>query len=166
MAMFTLLQIPRREGVIYQPSEGLDLSIMDTEIKFKATAEQSAGGMSTIHYRAPVGFPGPPAHYHRKMHEAFYCLEGTLAVEMNGQVSELAAGACAFVPPYVVHRFWNPSGSPVKFLAICTPGGMEHYFRELHRLVGDEPVWPPRDMRKLVELGERYDTFFTPSRAV
>jgi mannose-6-phosphate isomerase-like protein (cupin superfamily) len=162
MGMFTLLGSPKKKAMIVEPAEGSSFKDLGVELLFKTTAEHSAGNLSVFHYKAPPLFVGPPAHYHKKMHEGFYCLEGTVGIETDGQTAELRAGAYAFVPPMVTHRFWNPTSLPVKFLSIATPGGLEHYFRELQERLNESAVWPPKDMLELVELGERYDTFFGP----
>jgi len=147
---------------VYEPRDGSKFAELGVEILFKTTAEQSAGGLSFFEYKAPALFAGPPAHYHKKLHEGFYCLEGTLGLEMDGRAVELRAGAYAFVPPYVMHSFWNPTSAPVRFLCVMNPGGMERYFRELAEMVRAEAAWPPADMRRVIELGEKHDTFFAP----
>lgn len=162
MAMFTLLRIPRVEGQILQPKDGLKYEALGGQMLFKTVADHSAGGVSVLEYKIPPQFPGPPAHYHKKAHEGFYCLEGTLGIEMDGRREELRPGAYAFVPPHVIHRFWNPTSAPVKFLGVITPGGFERYFREVTEMAKAEGTWPPRDMRKLIELGEKYDSYFAP----
>jgi mannose-6-phosphate isomerase-like protein (cupin superfamily) len=80
-------------------------------------------------YTAPPHFPGPPLHVHPGFDETFVVLEGLLEVTVRGESSTLDPGATAYVGGEVPHTFRNPGGDPVRFLVICSPGGMEHYFR-------------------------------------
>jgi cupin domain len=96
MGMFTLLGSPKKKAMIVEPAEGSSFKDLGVELLFKTTAEHSAGNLSVFHYKAPPLFVGPPAHYHKKMHEGFYCLEGTVGIETDGQTAELRAGAYAF----------------------------------------------------------------------
>ena len=44
-----------------------------------------------------------------------------------------------------------------------TPGGLEGYFDELSALIQKAPSWPLADMRPVVALMERYDTYAPPA---
>lgn len=48
---------------------------------------------------------------------------------MRGTQAKLTAGAAAYVSGSVPHTFRNPDREQARFLLICSPGGMEHYFR-------------------------------------
>jgi hypothetical protein len=71
------------------------------------------------------------------------------------------------VPPRVVHGFANTGDEPARFLVLATPGaGLDGYFAELARLVGDAAEWPPTDpalLAALLALAERHDTFAPPA---
>ena len=59
--------------------------------------------------------------------EAFYVLEGTLAIKLASEWMTLSAG--------VLHGFGNPSNQTSRFMVIMSPGGFEGYFDELAGLV-------------------------------
>ena len=80
-------------------------------------------------YTAPPHFDGPPLHIHPGFDETFLMLEGRLEVTVRDERAELAPGATAYVSGTVPHTFRNPTGERVRFLLICSPGGMEQYFR-------------------------------------
>ena len=80
-------------------------------------------------YSAPSHFAGPPLHVHPGFDETFLVVEGRLEVMVRDQRVEVTAGGTAFVSGSVPHTFSNPRGQRTRFLLICTPGGMEDYFR-------------------------------------
>lgn len=80
-------------------------------------------------YTAPPHFDGPPLHIHPGFDETFLMLEGRLEVTVRDERAELAPGATAYVSGTVPHTFRNPAGDRARFLLICSPGGMEQYFR-------------------------------------
>lgn len=139
--------------------EGKSDSALGVTITFKTVGEQSAGQFLALEYAAPAGFQGPPAHWHKVTTEIFYVLEGALALTANGETMTLGPGGYAFVPPGVVHTFGNPNDAPARFFMVASPAGLENYFVELRDLIKHEPQWPPKDMRKVVELMAKYDTF-------
>ncbi len=83
-------------------------------------------------------------------------------MKLAGEEHALSAGDCVLVPPGVLHGFANPGDEPVRFLVQVTPGELEGYFDELSELIREAPAWPLADMRPVVALMERYDTFAPP----
>ncbi len=65
--------------------------------------------------------PGADPHFHRRHADAFYVLEGTLAVLVHDREHQLSPGACVCAPPGVVHGF--RSASTARFLNFHTPDG-------------------------------------------
>jgi mannose-6-phosphate isomerase-like protein (cupin superfamily) len=61
-----------------------------------------------------AGFPGPPPHRHRALHDMFSVLDGTLTVRLGDETHELGPGACVCAPPGVVHTFSDPSDRPAR----------------------------------------------------
>lgn len=107
-----------------------------------ATAESTSGGFTLSETTIPPGFPGPPAHTHVQMTDAFYVLDGTLTVHVEGEAIDLGAGSFVGIPPGNVHTFSNRSSAPTRFLNINSPGGWERYLREIAELMRDGPPDP------------------------
>jgi mannose-6-phosphate isomerase-like protein (cupin superfamily) len=80
-------------------------------------------------YSAPPRYAGPPMHVHPGFDETFLILQGRLQVTVRDEPVELTAGGTAYVSGSVPHTFRNPDAERTRFLLICTPGGMEDYFR-------------------------------------
>ena len=66
---------------------------------------------------------GTPLHIHKKHSDAYYVLEGTLTVTVDGANRGLGVGDFVLVPPGVPHCFVNSSGAPVRFLTVHAPSG-------------------------------------------
>ena len=135
---------------------------MGVRIRFLVSAEEIEGTWSLIEYTAPPHFAGPAPHYHANTTELFYVLEGQLTVDAAGEVRVLGPGDLALVQPGTSHRFSNASDEPCRFLVQASPAGLENYFPAVAQLIKDAPSWPPADMRPVVELAQRFDTFMPP----
>ena len=72
------------------------------------TAQGSAGDEPL--YQAPL-------HKHPE-DEAWYVLEGTLAVRAGEQVHQVPAGGAVIVPGGTPHTFWNPRTAPARYLLV------------------------------------------------
>lgn len=62
-----------------------------------------------------------PWHVHHEDDEAWYVLEGRLAIRAGDEVIELSAGAAHLVPRGTPHTYWNPGAEPVRYLLVMTP---------------------------------------------
>jgi mannose-6-phosphate isomerase-like protein (cupin superfamily) len=58
-----------------------------------------------------------PLHRHSD-DEAWYVLEGTLAVRIGDEEVEVPAGGAAIVPGGLAHTFWNPRAEPARYLLV------------------------------------------------
>ena len=138
--------------VLLAPGEGEVIEAGGNRLVVKvATSSQLV-----CEYTAPPLFPGPPLHVHPGFDETFLVLDGRLEVTVRDEASQLASGATAHVSGDVPHTFRNPDGEHARFLLICSPGGIEDYFRgiaagDAERIaaaaqrVGYQPVADARD---------------------
>ena len=117
-------------GIVLPVGEGKALWAVGNLLTFKTTAQDTAGAYSLIEMTlAPTGTTPPP---HRHPHtEAFYVLEGTLAIQVGERAVEAGAGAFVLAPGGVVHTFRNLDPKPARMLVIFSPAGFEGFFEEL-----------------------------------
>jgi quercetin dioxygenase-like cupin family protein len=73
---------------------------------------------------------GSTWHTHTREDETLVVVEGTLMVD-DGERRELGVGDAHVLPRGVRHAFSNESDAPVRVHFVCTPGGLERFFREL-----------------------------------
>jgi quercetin dioxygenase-like cupin family protein len=147
------------DASILGPGEGERIPVGPGVAILKATSETTGGAYALGETIVPPGFPGPPPHFHREHHYAFYVLEGRLTVLVGDEVREEGAGAFVCIPPGVVHTFSNKSAAPVRFLNVSTPGGMEDYLRELAAAIGDGAP----DPKRMAEVMVKYDIVLADS---
>ena len=142
------------DAIILGKGDGEHHSIGPSSVSIKVGADETAGTFYCGEVEIQPGFPGPPAHVHKRLHDMFYVLEGTLTMRVGEDAREVPAGTFVCVPPGVVHTFSNPGSTPVRFLNFNTPGGWEGYTRDLgaastegHQLSSEE----------IGEIASRYD---------
>jgi mannose-6-phosphate isomerase-like protein (cupin superfamily) len=139
--------------IALQPGDGEALSVAGNEIVFKAGATDTGGAFGFLEYTAAPEFPGPPAHIHHEMVEAFYVLEGELTMLLGDETVKAQAGSFVLVPPGTPHTFSNPGAEPVRFIGVFTPGGFEQYFKDLAALLAGGPL----DPAAAAQLASAYD---------
>lgn len=77
----------------------------------------------------------PPKHFHPAQDERFELVEGTVRVELDGEVRELGPGDSLEIPRGAVHRLWNPAEEAARATWLTTPAGRtEQWFRALDAL--------------------------------
>jgi mannose-6-phosphate isomerase-like protein (cupin superfamily) len=101
------------DGVVLRPGEGE--ALFGGRIVIKAGFEQ----LSITETVYPDARPGADPHFHRRHADAFYVLEGELAVLVRDEEKLLGPDACVCAPPEVVHGF--RSTAPARFLNFHTP---------------------------------------------
>jgi quercetin dioxygenase-like cupin family protein len=77
----------------------------------------------------------PPKHLHPEQDERFEVTEGTVRVELDGEVRDLRPGDSLEIPRGAVHRLWNPEQEPARAIWQTFPAGRtEQWFRALDAL--------------------------------
>ncbi len=80
---------------------------------------------------------GPPAHVHPDRTEAFWVLDGEAEFELDGQLTQAAAGSFVLVPGGVAHTFGASPRAAARLLVLHAPA-LDDYFRELAELWSGE----------------------------
>lgn len=113
-----------------RPGEGelLDYQDGDTTLVL-ASGDATGDALTVVEHRLAPGTKGPPLHYHERLCDAFYVLEGTLTLRVGERTEEAPAGSFACFPPGVVHTFSNPGDEPVRVLNLNAPGGWDRVLR-------------------------------------
>ena len=116
---------------------------------FKAVAEQDGGDLSLMERTLPLGARRPPSHRHTNCSEAYFVLDGLVAVTVDGE--ELAVGPEGFVlvPRGTAHTFGNAGEREARLLVIHAPA-MDAYFAGLHDLWNRAEAPTPDEERALM----------------
>jgi mannose-6-phosphate isomerase-like protein (cupin superfamily) len=136
---------PGKEPAVLGSGEGLLLAARGSVMAFKAVAEQTDGDFSLMERTLSPGGRRPPPHRHTNCSEAFFILEGTVMVELEGASVAAGPGDFVRVSRGRAHTFGNVGDMPARLLVLHAPA-MDAYFRKLHELwSGDEPPSPEQE---------------------
>jgi quercetin dioxygenase-like cupin family protein len=91
---------------------------------FKATSDQSGGGLTAIEAISAPG-EGPPLHVHRELDEFIYTLDGTFRVRLGADLIEALPGSFVFIPRNTPHTWQNIGEGRARFLAGLFPATVE-----------------------------------------
>lgn len=105
------------------------------ELQILLDGTHTAGQVTVVRSTLGEG-SASPLHLHRKEDEMFVLLSGHGLFWVGEERHEVGEGGAIFLPRDVPHayRFTSPE---VDLLTICTPSGMEHFFRGAGRRVSD-----------------------------
>jgi quercetin dioxygenase-like cupin family protein len=95
------------------------------------------------------------AHYHTRLEEFFYVLEGEVDLRSDDRVVHAGRGSFVFVPPGTVHSIGNLGTERARVLMGCLPPGHENYFDELSALLAKGG---PPDPEAIAAVRKKYDT--------
>ncbi len=104
-----------------------------SEMWFKALGALDDGDLSLMERTLLPGGRRPPAHRHTNCSEAYFVLDGTVEVEVEGTCHTLGPEDFVLVPRGKAHTFGNPAADPARLLVLHAPA-MDAYFAELHAL--------------------------------
>lgn len=145
-------------GFLVSPHEGEQVWVVDELIRFVARGQETGGAYTlTESHVLPNG--GPPTHIHQREDEAFWVLEGELQVAVGDHTSTVSTGGFIHLPRGVPHRFFNASASPVRFLTLLVPAGLEGFFESVGvpgSLDDAPPLEAPDHIAQIHEAAPRY----------
>jgi mannose-6-phosphate isomerase-like protein (cupin superfamily) len=116
---------------------------------FKALAEQDDGDLSLMERTLPPGGRRPPAHRHTNCSEAYFVLDGLVAVIVEGEELTVGPEGFVLVPRGTAHTFGNAGEAEARLLVIHAPA-MDAYFAGLHDLWNRDEAPSPAEERALM----------------
>jgi mannose-6-phosphate isomerase-like protein (cupin superfamily) len=135
------------------PGDGPRLTALGSTYTTKAAGDDSAGAYWLV--EEEFWGDSTPLHAHPAAEEAFYVLNGQVAVWLGGGETVAGAGAFLLVPRGEPHGLRRLSDEPVRMLTLASPAGMEHFFAAVVR-EGEEALLADPD--RLVELAAAHGT--------
>ncbi len=128
-------------------------------IVFRALAADTGGAFSFFECRIAPG-QGALPHIEHNVDEAFFVLEGSFVVQVEGRENHLGSGDFVFVPKLVPHAFRNAGAEVGRLLILTMPGGFhERFFAEIGEPAPD-PEGPlpsePFNVEKVIAAAQRY----------
>jgi mannose-6-phosphate isomerase-like protein (cupin superfamily) len=98
--------------------------------KIRTSVKETEGAYSMLEFVADPG-NGVPMHIHKNEDEHFIILEGSLHIAVGGKISDAPAGTSVTVMRGVPHAWCNLSDSPVRMLAVYSPGHIEELLKAI-----------------------------------
>ena len=140
-------------GLVVEPGTAKSFELRGSRANVLTTAKDSKG-CSLFEFDAAPGFD-TGAHYHTRIEEFFYVLEGEFDLKCGDRVVRAGPGAFVLVPPGVPHGIANHGNEHARLLLGCLPPGHEGYFEELAALLAKSG---PPDAEAVATLRRKYDT--------
>lgn len=116
---------------IVQPGQGEALDLGNFEAVILASATDTSGDFTLLQTQNEPSDFGPPMHVHHDAAEAFFVLEGSYLMYLEGRQEECPPGTFVYVPRGMAHTFKVISETPGKKLNLFTPAAMQGFFEEL-----------------------------------
>ena len=120
-------------------------------------SERANGQFALVEHSLAPRALGAPVHTHRNEDEYSLVIEGTIGVEIDGDVIEATAENIVLKPRGVPHAFWNATDQPARLVEVIAPGGFAGYFDEVSAAFSADT---PPDPAKLAEVAGRYGLTF------
>jgi len=134
------------------PDQGEVVHLLALGVRFMIDGERTGGAFSLVEHPLPPRALGAPLHTHHNEDEYSFVLQGRFRVQLGDDSLEAGPGDLLFKPRGVPHAFWNAGDEPARLLALISPAGFEHYFRELAPLLAT----PERDQAAIDQVVTRY----------
>lgn len=115
------------EPYVSQPGRGERLAFMGQVSLVRARGDQTDDQYSLTETRTPAG-SGPPRHVHEREDEAFFVLEGELAVTLGEETSTAPPGTFVFAPRGIPHAY--VANVPTRHLTLISPPGFERFLAD------------------------------------
>src|SRR5712664_3351943 len=104
----------QRKAIYLAPGGGRAYPMGRIRTVFKADGAETGGTFSVSEWWLEPNTKGPPAHSHDEDH-AWYVIEGTMSVQVDGRWTEAVKGAFLLIPGGVIHTFENRTTSLAAF---------------------------------------------------
>jgi len=107
---------------------GERLRFGDAEVVIRAAADTTDGAFCLFEENAPVD---TPLHVHEHEDELFYVLEGEHVYTVGDREFRVGPGGLVFAPRGIPHAQRRVAPRVGRQLVMCSPAGVEGFFREL-----------------------------------
>ena len=131
---------------------GANYDWVSDHISVKCTCNHADGRVTVVEDRLKPGFH-LACHFHKKMTEIFYILEGRVTFKFKDETVVAERGMTINIPPNVTHEVSSAEGA--RLITVFSPGGFDKYLAELAQMSEAQLD----DARLMRALAEKYDTW-------
>ncbi len=137
---------------IIESGGGQSYDWANDHICVKSTCNHTDGRLTMVEDTLKPGFH-LARHYHKKMTEIFYLLEGHVTFKFESDTVVASDGMTINIPPNVTHEVISEQGA--RLITVFSPGGFEKY---LETMAGMSEL-QFKDSALMQSLAEEYDTW-------
>ena len=137
---------------VIESGGGPDYAWTNDHIYVKTTCDHADGRVTVVEDTLKPGFH-LAHHYHKKMTEIFYILEGQVTFNFNDERVVASRGMTINIPPHVIHEVISKEGA--RLITVFSPGGFDEYLEELAAMTEEQFA----DGVLMRTLAEKYDTW-------
>ena len=139
---------------IIPKAQGPDYDWGSDHIYVKTAADLTEGRVTVVEDTLKPGFD-LARHYHKKMIEIFYILDGEVAFTFDDRPEPVitSPGMTINIPPHVWHRVTSKKGA--KLITVFSPGGFDKYLSEMAPMT--DAQFADKDF--MTALSEKYDSW-------
>jgi quercetin dioxygenase-like cupin family protein len=137
---------------IIEAGKGKDYDWANDHVYVKTSVDLTEGRVTVVEDTLKPGFD-LARHYHKKMIEIFYILEGEVSFKFDDEPEPriTTAGMTINIPPKIWHRVTSKKGA--KLITVFSPGGFDKYLSEMAPLTAEQFA----DQEFMTALSEKYD---------
>ena len=122
----------------------------------KTGCEHADGRLTVVEDKLKPGFR-LARHYHKKMTEIFYILDGEVTFNFDDQKVVASRGMTVNIPPMVMHEVTAENGA--RLITVFSPGGFDRYLKEMAGMTEAQFA----DEALMRSLSEKYDIWVSPA---
>ncbi|GGX82443.1 hypothetical protein GCM10010515_57440 [Streptomyces fructofermentans] len=140
------------DALVVPPGEAAMTSLSDGAFELLA----DGGAVSASRLTLDTGVDGAPPHHHKRSHEVFYILGGTMLFRLGNTLTTLGKGGFVIIPPGLPHVFGAAEGEVADVYVVLSPG-LERfgYFERLAAISRGEA-----EFESLIPQQDLYDVHF------
>jgi quercetin dioxygenase-like cupin family protein len=135
---------------VIQSGGGAQYDWANDHICVKTTCDHADGRLTVVEDRLKPGFH-LARHYHKKMTEIFYILEGEATFNFADETVVASRGMTVNIPPNVTHEVISTNGA--RLITVFSPGGFDKYLVEMAAMTEEQFA----DGARMRGLAEKYD---------
>ena len=144
-------------GQLVAAGEGPAVWFSGSLVEVKASGATTDGSYDFFEQLLPPGY-APPLHAHRQEDEAFYLLDGELALVCGERRERLAPGGYVHLPRGIPHSFQVEGDRAARMVVLSVPAGVLDFFAELGApaIARVLPDLSPHDPEAMRGAADRY----------
>ena len=117
------------------PGEGLHAPLGALGSVHKAPAALTEGRIAVVEHTLPPRQLAAPLHRHSREDELSIVLDGTLGALLGDHEVTAGTGSYVYKPRGQWHTVWNAADTPLRFIELLIPGGVDRYFQQISSML-------------------------------